>query len=59
LRGVGAELDGSLKGGLAEDSEKVADLLLAVVDDLTGGSCVDGSRHILAKLLETATQLIQ
>jgi len=59
LRGVGAELDGSLKGGLSEGSEEVADLLLAVVDDLSGGSGVDGGGDILTELLEASTQLLQ
>jgi len=59
LRGVGAELDGGLIGGLAEVSEKVADLFLAAVDDLAGRSGVDGVGHILTKLLEAAPQLIQ
>jgi hypothetical protein len=52
LRGVGAELDSGLKGGLSEVSEEVADLLLALIDDRSGRSRVDGGGHILAKLLE-------
>jgi hypothetical protein len=59
LRGVGAELDGSLKGGLSEHSEQVADLLLAVVDDLASGSGVDGGGHLQAQFLEATTQLLQ
>jgi hypothetical protein len=57
LRGVEAELDGGLEGGLSEVSEEVADLLLAGVDDLTGGGTVDGRSHPLTKLLEAAAQL--
>jgi hypothetical protein len=34
LRGVEAELQSGLEGGLAEVGEEVADLLLALVDDL-------------------------
>src|SRR5438874_13218549 len=59
LRGVGAELQGGLVGGLSEVRQEVAHLLLAGVDDLTGGSRVDGSGDVLTELLETATQLGQ
>ena len=59
MRGLGAELDGGLIGGLAEVSEEVADPFLAAVDDLAGRSGVDGVGHILTKLLEAAPQLIQ
>ena len=59
LRGVEAELNGGLIGGLSEVSEEVTDLLLRGVDDLTGRGLVDGGGHILTKLLEAATQLFQ
>jgi hypothetical protein len=59
LRGVGAELDGGLIGGGAEVSEEVTNLLLAGVDDRSGGCGVDGGSHILTKLLEAAAQLLQ
>ena len=59
LRGVGAELQGGLVGGLSEVGEEVADLLLAGVDDLAGGGAVDGGGHVLTQLLETTAQLLQ
>ena len=59
MRGIGAELQGGLVGGLAEVRKEVADLLLAGVDDLAGGSTVDGGGHVPAQLLEAALQLSQ
>jgi hypothetical protein len=59
LRGVGAELEGGLIGGLAKVREQVADPFLAAVDDLAGRSGVHSTRHILTKLLEAAAQLMQ
>jgi len=59
LRGVGAELDGGLIGGLSEVREEVADLLLAGIDDLTGGGLVDGGGHVLTELLEASAELLQ
>jgi hypothetical protein len=52
LRGIESELHGGLIGGLAEVGEQIADFLLAGVDDLAGGSLVDGRGDILTKLLE-------
>jgi hypothetical protein len=45
LRGVGAELDGGLVSGLSEVGEEVANLLLAGIDDLTGGRLEIGLRY--------------
>ena len=59
MRGVGAELEGGLVGGLAEVREEVADLLLASVDNLASGGTVDGGSHVLTQLLEAAAQLVQ
>src|SRR3954453_10211972 len=59
LRGVGAELDGGLIGGLAEVGEEVADLLLTGIDDLSSGRLVDGGGHVVTELLEAAAQLFQ
>jgi hypothetical protein len=59
LRGIEAELDGGLIGGLSEVGEEVADFLLASIDDLAGGGGVDGGSHTLTKLLEAATHLLQ
>jgi hypothetical protein len=59
LRGIKAELNGGLIGGLSEVSQEVADFLLAGVDDLARRSRIDGSGDILAKSLETLTQLFQ
>jgi hypothetical protein len=59
LRGVLAELEGGLVGDCSEVSEKVADLLLAGVDDLAGRGGVDGGSHLVTKLLEAAAQLLQ
>jgi len=42
---------------LSKVGKEVADLLLTGVDDLAGRGRVDGSGHILAKLLEVPTQL--
>jgi len=52
-------LDGDLIGDLPEVGEEVADLLLAGVDDRSGGGPVDGGSHPLAKLLEAAAQQVQ
>lgn len=54
MRGVGAELEGGLIGGLAKVREQVADLFLAAVNDLAGRSRVDGGSDILTELLEAA-----
>ena len=59
LRGVGAELDGGLVSGLSEVGEEVAHLLLAGIDDLTGGGLVDGRGDVLTELLEAPAQLFQ
>jgi hypothetical protein len=59
LRGVGAELESGLIGGLSKVREEVADLLLAGVDDLAGRSPVDGAGHVLTELLEAAAQLLE
>lgn len=59
MRGVGAELQGSLIGGRAEVGQQIANLFLAGVDDLTGRSLIDGGSDIVTQLLEAATQLIQ
>jgi hypothetical protein len=59
LRGIEAELDGGLKGGLSEVGEEVADFLLASIDDRPDGGSVDGGSHTLTKLLEAAAQLFQ
>lgn len=56
MRGVEAELHGGLVGGLAEVGEQVADFLLRSVDDLSGGSLVDGGGDVEAELLEAAPQ---
>ena len=58
MRGVEAELDGGLVGGLSEVGEEVADLLLAGVDDRPGGGGVDGGGNALTELLEAAAQLL-
>ena len=57
MRGIEAELDGGLIGGLSEVGEEVADFLLASIDDLASGGGVDGGSHTLTKLLEAATHL--
>lgn len=59
MRGVGAELQGGLVGGLSEVGKQVADLLLAGVDDLARRSAVDGRGHVPAQLLKAAVQLLQ
>lgn len=59
MRGVGAELQGGLVGGLSEVGEEVADLLLAGVNDLAGRGAVDGGGDILTQLLKAAAQLLQ
>jgi hypothetical protein len=58
LRGVGAELDGDLVGGPSEVGEQVTNLLFAGVDDLTGGSLVDGGSDFPAQLLEALAELL-
>lgn len=57
MRGVGAELEGGLIGGLSEVGKQIPDLLLAGMDDLTGGRLVDSAGHRRTQLLEPATQL--
>jgi len=59
LRGIEAELDSRLIGSESEVREKVADLLLAGIDDGPRRGGVDGSGYILTKGLEAATQLFQ
>src|SRR5947209_8013235 len=59
LRGIRAEREGGLVSGLSEVRQEVANLLLAGMDDLTGGGLVDGLGHVLTELLEAATQLFQ
>lgn len=59
MRGIGAELKGSLIGGLAKVREEVADLLFTGVDDLARRSSVDGAGHVLTELLKAATQLLE
>ena len=54
MRGVGAELDSGLIGGLSEVGQKVTNLLLAGIDDLTGGCLVDSGGHVLTELLEAS-----
>jgi hypothetical protein len=56
LRGVEAELHGSLVRLLPEAGEQVADLLLAVGEDAAGGCLVDGVGDGAAELLELAAQ---
>jgi hypothetical protein len=46
LRGVEAKLEGGLEGGLPEVGEEVADLLLALVDDLASLGLVDRGRYL-------------
>lgn len=59
MRGIEAELEGGLESGLAEVSEEVADLLLALVDDLARLGLVDRRCHLRTQLLERAAQLRQ
>src|SRR6516225_2267683 len=59
FRGLEAELDSRLIGELSKVGKEVADFLLTGVDDLAGWGRVDGSGHILAKLLEVLAQLGQ
>jgi hypothetical protein len=59
LRGVEAELEGGLVGVVPEEGEQVADLLLAGVDDLSGGCSVDGVGDVLAESLELAPELFE
>src|SRR5262245_9201992 len=57
LLGGKAELQGGLVGLHAEAGEQVADLLLAVVDDLAGGGAVDRVGDVLAEALELVFEL--
>jgi hypothetical protein len=58
LRGVEAELQGGLEGGLSEVSEECADLLFAVIDEVPGLSLVDGGRYLGAERLEDALEVV-
>lgn len=58
MRGVGAELDGGLVGGLSEVGEKVADLFFAGVDDLPRGRLVDGVGDFPTELLKAIAELL-
>lgn len=57
MRGVAAELEGGLIGGLSEVGKQIPDFLLAGIDDLTGGRLVDGGGDRRTQLLEPAMQL--
>jgi hypothetical protein len=57
LRGREAGLHGGLVGLSAEVGEEVADLLLALGDDVPGGGLVDGVSDLLTELVELGTQL--
>ena len=59
MRGLQTELNSRLIGELSKVRKEVADFFLAGVDDLTGRGRVDSSGHLLAKLLEVFTQLLQ
>jgi hypothetical protein len=51
-------LDGELIGSLPKVREEIADPLLTGVDDLTGGSLIDGSCDVLAEFLESFAELL-
>src|SRR5262249_28018958 len=57
LLGGEAELHGGLVGVLAEAGEQVADLLLAIVDDLAWGGVVDRLGDVLAEAFELVLEL--
>src|SRR5688572_9244119 len=59
LRGIEAELNGGLVGGLSQVGEEVADLLFAGVDNLPRWSVVDGVGDLVTQTLEAIAQLIQ
>ena len=59
MRGVETELEGGLESGLAEVSEEIADLLLALIDDLTRLGLVDRRCHLPTQFLERAAHLHQ
>ena len=59
MRGVESELHSGLVGVLSELGEQVADLLLAGVDDLAGGSLVNGLGDVATEALKLAVQLPQ
>ena len=44
---------------LSKVRKEIADFFLAGVDDLAGRSRVDGGGHLMAKLLEAFTQLLE
>src|SRR5262245_5068698 len=56
LRGVEAELDGGLVGVVSEAGEEVADLLLALGDDVSRLSLVDGVGDLPAEALERVAE---
>src|SRR5437763_4686130 len=56
FRGIDFHLQGLLVGLAPEVGEQVADLLLAVVDDLAGRGLVDGVGDALAQSLELAAE---
>ena len=59
LRGIEAELDGGLIGGLSEVGQEVTDFVLAGVDHLSRGGVVDGGGDLATETLEAAAELLQ
>lgn len=57
FRGVAVQLQGGLEDLLAEVGKEVADRLLALADNLSGGGGVDGVGDVAAELLEALAQL--
>lgn len=59
MRGFEAELHGGLIGRQAEVGQKVADFLLAGVEDLAGRGLVDGVGDVVAEFLKMPAQLLK
>src|SRR5205807_1496238 len=59
FRGINLQLQSGLVGVAAEVGEEVADLLLAGVEDVAGGSLVDGVGDATAEFLKAAAEALQ
>ncbi len=56
MRGVEAELNGGLIGGLPEVSEEVTNGFFTVVEDVAGGGAVHGRGDVVTELFKLVAE---